>query len=181
MPASDSVLLSWTAVATSLGELAVIVDQHGALRRIVLPRSNGRVDETAIDDSGAVQDSVACGEVVAQLEEYFQGVRRQFDLDLEPGGTPFQRRVWDLMREIAWGTTTTYGQLAARLGDASLARAVGAAGAANPIPVVIPCHRVVGADGRLTGYAGGLKLKRALLAHEGVVAPAEAQGVLPFS
>lgn len=181
MPASDLVLLSWAVAATPLGDLVVIVDERGTLRRIALPRADGRVDETVITDSGAAPNRAACTEVVAQLDEYFNGVRREFDLDLEPGGTPFQRRVWDLMRGIAWGTTTTYGQLAARLGDVSLARAVGAAGGANPIPVVIPCHRVVGADGNLTGYAGGLKLKRALLAHEGVMAPAEAQGVLPFS
>ncbi len=168
-------------MATFLGELAVIVDECGALCRVVLPRSDGRFDKDTINELDAAPDSAACAAVAAQLDEYFKGVRRQFDLDVDPGGTPFQRRVWDLMREIAWGTTTTYGQLAARLGDASLARAVGAAGGANPIPVVIPCHRVVGADGRLTGYAGGLKLKRALLAHEGVVVPAEAQGVLPFS
>lgn len=99
-----------------------------------------------------------------QLAEYFAGRRTSFDLPLAPEGSDFQRQVWKLVQDIGFGETATYGELAARLGHrGSAARAVGLANGANPIPIVIPCHRVVGAGGRLTGYAGGLDRKRALL------------------
>ena len=104
-----------------------------------------------------------------QLAEYFAGERRVFALPLRPSGTEFQRRVWEVLATVPWGTTTTYGALAARLGlPPGASRAVGAANGANPLPVVLPCHRVVGSDGRLTGYAGGLERKAALLRLEGV-------------
>jgi methylated-DNA-[protein]-cysteine S-methyltransferase len=104
-----------------------------------------------------------------QLSEYFAGDRRVFDLPLRPQGTDFQRRVWDVLATVPWGTTTTYGELARRLGlPPGASRAVGAANGANPLPIVLPCHRVVGSDGRLTGYAGGLDRKAALLRLEGV-------------
>ncbi|MFQ6170021.1 methylated-DNA--[protein]-cysteine S-methyltransferase [Oryzobacter sp. R7] len=113
-----------------------------------------------------------------QLAEYFAGRRRVFDLPLRPAGTDFQRRVWDVLATIPWGTTTTYGWIADRLGlPPGASRAVGAANGANPIPVVLPCHRVVGADGTLTGYAGGLERKAELLRLEGVATEAD-QGAL---
>ena len=99
----------------------------------------------------------------AQLEEYFRGERREFDLPLAPRGTEFQRRVWQRLRDIEYGTTTTYGALAQELGNPSAARAVGLANGSNPIPIVIPCHRVIGANGALTGFGGGLPMKSALL------------------
>jgi methylated-DNA-[protein]-cysteine S-methyltransferase len=99
----------------------------------------------------------------AQLEEYFRGERRDFDLPLAPRGTEFQRRVWQRLREIEYGTTTTYGALAQELGNANASRAVGLANGSNPIPIVIPCHRVIGANGALTGFGGGLPIKSALL------------------
>jgi methylated-DNA-[protein]-cysteine S-methyltransferase len=99
-----------------------------------------------------------------QLAEYFEGTRREFDLPLRPVGTEFQRRVWDVLATVPWGTTTTYGAIAARLElPQGASRAVGAANGANPLPVVLPCHRVIGADGTLTGFAGGLPRKRFLL------------------
>jgi len=98
-----------------------------------------------------------------QLEEYFAGRRQQFDLPLDPRGTDFQRRVWQRLRSIAYGETTTYGALARELGDPGASRAVGLANGSNPLPIVIPCHRVIGAGGALTGYAGGLDRKVALL------------------
>jgi methylated-DNA-[protein]-cysteine S-methyltransferase len=104
-----------------------------------------------------------------QLGEYFAGVRRSFELPLRPRGTPYQQRVWALLREIPYGATTSYGAMAARLGRAGAARAVGAANGRNPVAIVIPCHRAVGADGALTGYAGGLHRKAALLALEGAL------------
>lgn len=102
-----------------------------------------------------------------QLEEYFAGTRRAFDLPLEPRGTEFQRRVWLRLTHIAYGETTTYGALATDLGNAKGSRAVGLANGSNPIPIVIPCHRVIGADGSLTGFGGGLPIKARLLELEG--------------
>ncbi|HEX5160807.1 MAG TPA: methylated-DNA--[protein]-cysteine S-methyltransferase [Steroidobacteraceae bacterium] len=98
-----------------------------------------------------------------QLEEYFAAQRREFDLPLDPRGTDFQRRVWKRLLDIPYGETTTYGKLATDLGDAKASRAVGLANGSNPIPIVIPCHRVIGADGSLTGFGGGLTIKQQLL------------------
>ncbi|HEV7627956.1 MAG TPA: methylated-DNA--[protein]-cysteine S-methyltransferase [Streptomyces sp.] len=98
-----------------------------------------------------------------QLAEYFEGRRRHFDLPLASRGDSFQQRVWKLLEQIPYGETCSYGQLARQLGDPALAQAVGSANGRNPISVIVPCHRVVGADGSLTGYAGGLERKRILL------------------
>lgn len=106
------------------------------------------------------------GDAAAQLAEYFAGERRAFDLPLAPAGTTFQLEVWAAVEEIPYGETVTYAGLARRLGNAASTRAVGLANGRNPLPVVIPCHRVVGSDGSLTGYGGGLAIKRTLLAHE---------------
>ncbi len=99
----------------------------------------------------------------AELREYFAGARTTFTVPLDPRGTPFQRRVWGALQSIGYGTTTTYGAIGGQLGDGGAARAVGAAVGRNPISIIVPCHRVVGANGALTGYAGGLERKRALL------------------
>lgn len=98
-----------------------------------------------------------------QLEEYFAGIRTAFDLPLEAAGTPFQRRVWEALREIPYGTTVSYAHIAARTGAPRASRAVGAANRRNPLAIVVPCHRIIGADGSLTGYAGGLERKEFLL------------------
>lgn len=102
-------------------------------------------------------------EAIKQLDEYFAGKRRKFDLPLAPAGTEFMQRAWRELRRIPYGKTTTYGQIAARLGNPKAARAVGLANNRNPIAIVVPCHRVIGADGKLVGYAGGLDIKRQLL------------------
>ncbi|HEV2268831.1 MAG TPA: methylated-DNA--[protein]-cysteine S-methyltransferase [Steroidobacteraceae bacterium] len=104
---------------------------------------------------------------VAQLQEYFAGERRRFDLPLAPRGTEFQRRVWRALTEIPYGKTVSYGELARRIMKPSASRAVGLANGANPLPIIVPCHRVIGADGSLTGFGGGLPIKRRLLALEG--------------
>lgn len=152
-------------MVTQFGPIGVEVDERGALTRIEL----GCLAST---DSGP--DSVSlgrCKPVVQQLSEYFNGTRREFELTLAPVGTDFQLRVWNEVRRIPYGTTLTYGEIARRLGSIALARAVGAANGANPIPIVIPCHRVIGGDGSLVGYGGGLRVKRGLLDLEaGVVA-----------
>lgn len=104
-----------------------------------------------------------------QFGEYFEKQRKQFDLMLNPSGTPFQRRVWDALQDIPFGETKTYGELAAKLGDPNATRAVAAAIGRNPISVIVPCHRVIGANGSLTGYAAGIDCKRALLELEGAL------------
>jgi methylated-DNA-[protein]-cysteine S-methyltransferase len=105
----------------------------------------------------------AFAELRAQLAEYFEGTRREFTIPLGPRGRPFEMRVWAALRDIAYGTTATYGQIAAQIGAAGHARAVGAANGRNPIAIIVPCHRVIGANGALTGYGGGLERKRWLL------------------
>lgn len=110
-----------------------------------------------------VADKSACAEAREQLLAYFSGARRDFDLRLAPVGTEFQRRVWAALEAIPYGETRTYGQLAAQLDNASASRAVGRANATNPLCVIVPCHRVIGADGSLTGFAFGTEIKRRLL------------------
>lgn len=105
-------------------------------------------------------------EAARQIRAYFAGELKRFTLDLRPAGTPFQLSVWEALRAIPFGTTLSYGEIARRIGRPSAVRAVGAANGRNPLPIVIPCHRVIGADGNLTGYRGGVAIKRRLLAHE---------------
>lgn len=105
-------------------------------------------------------------EVCSQLTEYFAGSRRYFDLEVRPEGTAFQRRVWAILRDIPWGETCTYGDLADRLGNPDACRSVGAANGRNPVSIILPCHRIIGGNGHITGYAGGLDAKRWLLRHE---------------
>jgi methylated-DNA-[protein]-cysteine S-methyltransferase len=112
------------------------------------------------------RDDAAFRTVAEQWAAYFQGQLTAFQLALELCGTPFQKRVWEALQAIPYGMTTTYGTLAAELGDPRAVRAVGLANGRNPISIIVPCHRVIGADGSLTGYGGGLPRKRWLLAHE---------------
>lgn len=112
------------------------------------------------------QDNAPFAAAIAQIQAYFNGELQVFDLPLQPHGTPFQRQVWRELQAIPYGETISYGELARRLGKPGAARAVGLANGANPIPLVVPCHRVIGSNGHLTGYGGGLHLKEALLAHE---------------
>jgi len=116
--------------------------------------------ESWLPDRGELDD------VRRQLDEYFSGARSGFDIITRPAGTPFQRAVWSMLEAIPYGTTLTYGEIAGRLGRPSAARAVGAANGQNPVSIVIPCHRVIGASGELTGYGWGLERKAWLLRHE---------------
>ena len=110
-------------------------------------------------------------DVIRQLDAYFSGDLYDFDIQLEPSGTPFQQKIWTLLREIPYGKTESYLALAERTGNRKSIRAVARANAANPIAILIPCHRVIGSDGSLTGYAGGLERKRWLLEHEKALVP----------
>ena len=133
-----------------------------------------RIDEeggfiTGVDRTDAplkAPDTPLLQECVRQLRAYFDGSLTVFDLPLNPQGTPFRRKVWAALQQIPYGETRSYGQLAASLGCSGAARAVGVANHHNPISIIIPCHRVIGADGSLTGYGGGLAMKEWLLRHE---------------
>jgi methylated-DNA-[protein]-cysteine S-methyltransferase len=123
---------------------------------------------TAIDfdaePKGQRVDDAVLDEAERQLSEYFDGKRTEFDLPLASEGSEFQKKVWAELRRIPYGETATYGDIARRLGyEPVISRAVGVANASNPLPIVVPCHRVIGSDGKLTGYAGGVERKRALL------------------
>ena len=120
---------------------------------------------------GAFRDAGRLALVATQLSEYFEGRRQEFDLVLAAHGTPFQQRVWELLVKIPYGITRSYGELARELGIPGASRAVGRANAMNPIAIVVPCHRVIGSNGSLTGYAGGLSMKEKLLAFEQGLTP----------
>ncbi|HEX3979259.1 MAG TPA: methylated-DNA--[protein]-cysteine S-methyltransferase [Solirubrobacteraceae bacterium] len=147
--------LAWTAVESPLGPLTLLGGDDG-LRAMYFPGRSGSLDEAA-------RDPRPFDDAVTQLEEYFAGERRVFDLPLVLEGTAFQRRVWDVLRTIEYGQTRSYGELAAEIGRLDRVRAVGAAVGHTPVPIIVPCHRVIGADGSLTGYGGGLRRKQALL------------------
>ncbi len=147
-----------TVLDSPIGPLTVVAAE-GALTGLYMDVHRHRPDP---DRFGERRDE-GFDAVAAQLEEYFAGRRRHFDLPLAPAGTPFQLAVWRALAAIPYGTTESYGQLAARIGRPGASRAVGLANGRNPISVVVPCHRVIGADGSLTGYGGGLERKRVLL------------------
>jgi methylated-DNA-[protein]-cysteine S-methyltransferase len=114
-----------------------------------------------------INETQPFSDVLFQLDRYFSKTLTRFSLDYSLGGTPFQRRVWETLAKVPYGTTISYGELARRIGNPKAARAVGMANAKNPIPIIIPCHRVIGKDGSLTGFGGGLDVKQQLLALEG--------------
>lgn len=120
-------------------------------------------EDQELPKAGWLLDHTELKTTTGQLHDYFAGRLEIFDLSLVPSGTPFQQRVWQAVRAIPYGSTMTYGELARSLGIPTAARAVGAANRSNPLPIVIPCHRVVGRQGKLTGYRGGLDIKRKLL------------------
>jgi methylated-DNA-[protein]-cysteine S-methyltransferase len=149
------------SLPSPLGPLRLFVDDLGRLVRLDFPGATATAPP-------ATEDAARCAGVAAQLDEYFGRRRREFALDLAAAGTPFQRAVWHELRAIPYGSTISYAELARRLGRPTAMRAVGAANGHNPIPIVVPCHRVIGADGSLTGFGGGLPSKRFLLELEGL-------------
>ena len=156
--------LTHTVVDSPIGPLLLIADGD-ALREI-------RFDDEDVPAGSTAARTGVLAEAADQLAAYAAGTRRTFDLLVRPAlGGAFERQVWAAVARIPFGATTTYGAIARQLGAPTAARAVGAANGRNPLPIVVPCHRVVGANGRLTGYAGGLDAKRTLLEHEGALLP----------
>ena len=155
-----------TTLPSPVGDLTLAVDEAGALAAVLFADEQELAPLLGPDATLSTAPSAAADAARARLAEYFAGDRKTFDLPLAPRvGTPFQRRVWTALARIPFGVTWSYARLAEETG--SVARAVGSANGANPISIIVPCHRVIGADGSLTGYAGGLPRKRWLLAHEG--------------
>jgi methylated-DNA-[protein]-cysteine S-methyltransferase len=145
-------------VDTPVGELT-LVGSGDALSGVYFPEHVRRPDQQTLGP----RDDAAFGAARRQLAEYFAGARRSFELELAPHGNAFQQKVWAQLMVIPYGERRTYAQLAAAVGDPALARAVGAANGQNPLSIIVPCHRVVGSNGKLTGYAGGLQRKAFLL------------------
>ena len=161
-----------TSMPSPVGPLLLAADDDGLhLIEFNSPRhAMGRASEWQHGEHEVLRDTRV------QLDEYFAGERRVFDLPLAPRGTAFQREVWNALRDIPYGETISYAQLALRIGKPSAMRAVGAANGRNPLPIVVPCHRVIGADGSLTGFGGGLPTKRFLLELEGAIETADLFG-----
>jgi methylated-DNA-[protein]-cysteine S-methyltransferase len=151
----------WGVIETQFSTFAAWVDEDGRLTRF-----NLRAHGAAAVDRNATHDERAIAEVRRQVSEYCAGKRKVFDLERAAQGSAFQHRVWEALMDIPFGETASYGEIARAVGEPNAARAVGAANAVNPIALIVPCHRVIGADGSLTGYGGGLRMKKALLEHE---------------
>lgn len=151
-----------TLIDSPYGPLTLVATD-GTLSGLYMTEQRHRPPEETFGD----RDAGPFGETISQLEAYFAGELREFDLPMRLDGTPFQRTVWQQLQLIPYGETRTYGQLAEALGKPNASRAVGLANGKNPIGVIVPCHRVIGAGGSLTGYGGGLDRKQRLLAFEG--------------
>ncbi len=168
MTATDTATLRSATMPSPVGELTLVASDTGL--RFVLWEGE-HVDGIDLRGTTTTEDDPVLDAARQQLTEYFAGTRHEFDLPLDPQGTTFQVKVWLGLAEIPYGTTSTYGEQAMRMGDPNLARAVGAANGRNPLSIVIPCHRVVGANGSLVGFAGGLAAKRLLLDLEQGITP----------
>lgn len=160
MTSTPSLPSTYTVLCTPVGELTLVV-VDGAVTAAFFADAQPHLQACQ-----GRRDDAACATAASQLGEYFAGQRTSFDLPLAPAGTTFQHRVWRALRDIPHGHRTTYGEIAAALDQPTASRAVGTATGKNPISIIVPCHRVVGADGKLTGYAGGLTRKKWLLGHE---------------
>lgn len=155
----------WTIHEGPLGPLTLVGGPDG-LRALHFPGHSGPLDERCREDGHF-------NAVTRQLDEYFTGTRQRFDLALDLGGTPFQREVWAQLSAIPYGATCSYGELARAIGRTDRIRAVAASVGRTPVPIIVPCHRAVAADGALTGYLGGLQRKRSLLDFEAVISNAD--------
>lgn len=167
---ADGDTVHYDVYDSPVGPLLLATDRDG-LRVLGLPRRNGKPMAPAPNWS---RRAAALRDVARQLDGYFAGTRHRFELELNLKGTPFQLAVWNLLLEVPFGDTQSYGALARKMGSVSASRAVGAANGANPIAIVVPCHRIIGTNGSLTGYGGGLPTKEFLLTHERRHAPTPA-------
>jgi methylated-DNA-[protein]-cysteine S-methyltransferase len=159
----------YTTMESPVGELLLVGRKTASGVALTSVSMDGQRGAPAVRDDWN-RDAEAFAEVIRQLTEYFAGELTTFTLDLAPRGTDFQQRVWRALDAVRYGTTTTYGQLAAQLGvPRDRIQALGAAIGANPLAIIRPCHRVVGSDGTMRGYAGGVERKQQLLAHEGAL------------
>jgi methylated-DNA-[protein]-cysteine S-methyltransferase len=162
--------IRYAVIDTTIGELTIsaAVDNSGkdAITGLYFPQHWHLPDDDTLGRQTTLDDDPLLAAAARQLDEYLDGERTTFDFPMATSGDPFQERVWALLRQLPFGETTTYGELAERLGDKSLARVVGQAVGRNPLSIFVGCHRVLGKDGKLTGYAGGLERKRVLLALE---------------
>jgi methylated-DNA-[protein]-cysteine S-methyltransferase len=156
---------TYAVVGSPVGPLTLVAS-GGALTGLYMSMQRHAPVPEAFGEPDTGRQGALLAAAARQLEEYFDGERTGFDLPLALDGTPFQRRVWAALRGIPYGQTISYGQLADRIGQPTAPRAVGLANGKNPIGIIVPCHRVVGADGSLTGYGGGIERKQYLLAHE---------------
>ena len=154
--------VSYTRIDSPVGKLLLAADAQGL--RLVSFETSKRAAPVQPEWK---EDKAPFAEVIRQLQAYFVGESREFELRLAPEGTEFQLRVWNSLRTIPYGETISYGQLAQKIGDPKAVRAVGLANACNPIPIIVPCHRVIGSNGSLTGFGGGLANKKKLLDLEG--------------
>ena len=155
----------WGVIDTPVGPLAATIDGAGRLTHLGFSKA----EHKRIAAEGGERDDEAIAPVARQIGEYFSGKRRSFDFPLAAKGTEFQKQVWAALLKIPFGSTTTYAALAAKVGRPGAFRAVGRANATNPIALIVPCHRVIGTDGTLTGYAGGIPIKQKLLELEGAL------------
>lgn len=162
-------MIVFRRIESPIGPLVIAADAVG-LRHVEFHKTRHPADRS--DWRGG--DNTTLQMTEAQLSEYFDGKRSTFDLPLAPEGTPFQRTVWNTLTSIPYGSTISYAELAKRVGSPNSTRAVGAANGRNPLPIVLPCHRVIGSDGSLTGFGGGLPTKEYLLRLEGALAPPQA-------
>ncbi|HEY7350303.1 MAG TPA: methylated-DNA--[protein]-cysteine S-methyltransferase [Ktedonobacterales bacterium] len=169
MPAESGIIVCYASLQTPIGLLQLFSAGHG-LVKLALPNEPRSVAEAylrrLLGPITILEDETAHETALAQLTAYFAGACRSFSVPLDPRGTSFQRLVWDTVAAVPYGATRSYGEIAHSIGRPASARAVGAANGANPLPVIIPCHRLIGANGSLTGYGGGIEIKRWLLALE---------------
>jgi methylated-DNA-[protein]-cysteine S-methyltransferase len=168
----ETIMMQSRVIPSPVGELTLVASRHG-LRAVLWVDDDERVmlrdAEAPGDAADAAEAERILGLAAAQLDEYFAGRRTEFDVPLDPKGTPFQLAAWKTLQTIPFGATMSYGEQARTMGDARKARAVGGANGRNPLSIFVPCHRVVGSDGKLTGFGGGLDAKAWLLDHERTV------------
>ena len=156
--------IKYAVMPSPLGDIKIAASAQGVVR-LALP---SQADIRPLDPSWERDDKVAA-DAQQQLKEYFAGQRQVFDVALDMAGTAFQQAVWQALQTVPWGATKTYGELAQQINRPKAVRALGAANGCNPVPIIVPCHRIIGANGKLTGYFGGESIKAYLLQLEGVL------------